>query len=142
MFLTRMSRRRGTDWRGQIPDMVSIHVRPPEIGDRLLPGHWEGDFIKGAGYQSSVGVFVERTSRPVLLAKMEDATAASALAGFSVKLNSIAAPLRQLLPTTREKKCRGIKNSQQPLACACTSATHIAPGSAGSAKTPTDCSVN
>src|SRR5471030_1684029 len=92
---TRMSRTRGTDRRGQIPDMVSIPVRPPEIEDRLLPGHWEGDFIKGANNQSSVGVLVERTSRLVLLAKMEDATAASALAGFSAKLNSIVAPLRQ-----------------------------------------------
>jgi IS30 family transposase len=92
---TRMPRARGTDRRGQIPDMVSIHVRPPEIEDRLLPGHWEGDFIKGADNQSSVGVLVERTSRLVLLAKMEDATAASALAGFSAKLNSIVAPLRQ-----------------------------------------------
>ncbi len=55
----------------------------------------EGDFIMGAGNQSSVGVLVERTSRLVLLAKMEDATAASALAGFTAKLNSIAAPLRQ-----------------------------------------------
>jgi transposase, IS30 family len=92
---TRMPRARGTDRRGQIPDMVSIHVRPPEIEDRLLPGHWEGDFIKGANNQSSVGVLVERTSRLVLLAKMEDATAASALAGFSAKLNSLVAPLRQ-----------------------------------------------
>jgi IS30 family transposase len=92
---TRLPRTRGTDRRGQIPDMVSIHVRPPEIEDRLLPGHWEGDFIKGANNQSSVGVLVERTSRLVLLAKMEDATAASALAGFSAKLNSIVAPLRQ-----------------------------------------------
>jgi hypothetical protein len=74
---------------------VSIHVRPPEVDDRVMPGHWEGDFIKGAGNQSSVGVLVERTSRLVLLAKMEDATAASALAGFTAKLNSIAAPLRQ-----------------------------------------------
>jgi len=41
--------------------MVSIHVRPPEIEDRLLRGHCEGDFIKGAGNQSSVGVLVERT---------------------------------------------------------------------------------
>jgi IS30 family transposase len=85
-----MSRKRGTDRRGQIPDMVSIHVRPPEVDDRVMPGHWEGDFIKGAGNQSSVGVLVERTSRLVLLAKMEDATAASALAGFTAKLNSIA----------------------------------------------------
>jgi IS30 family transposase len=92
---TRMPRKRGTDRRGQIPEMVSIHVRPPEVDDRVMPGHWEGDFIKGAGNQSSVGVLVERTSRLVLLAKMEDATAASALAGFTAKLNSIAAPLRQ-----------------------------------------------
>jgi IS30 family transposase len=91
---TRMPRSRGQDRRGQIPDMVSIHVRPPEVDDRVMPGHWEGDFIKGAGNKSSVGVLVERTSRLVLLAKMDDATAASALAGFSAKLNSIAAPLR------------------------------------------------
>src|SRR5258705_4485108 len=78
-----MSRKRGTDRRGQIPEMVSIHVRPPEVNDRVMPGHWEGDFIKGAGNKSSVGVLVERTSRLVLLARMQDATAASALAGFS-----------------------------------------------------------
>jgi IS30 family transposase len=92
---TRMPRSRGQDRRGQIPDMVSIHVRPPEVNDRVMPGHWEGDFIKGAGNKSSVGVLVERTSRLVLLAKMDDATAASALAGFSAKLNLIAAPLRK-----------------------------------------------
>ena len=40
-------------------------------------------------------MLVERTSRLVLLVNMEDATAASALAGFTAKLNSIAAPLRQ-----------------------------------------------
>lgn len=109
----RMPRSRGTDRRGQIPDMahrsrprapggrpfpcpgVSIHVRPPEVDDRVMPGHWEGDFIKGANNASSVGVLVERSSRLVLLARMDDATAASALAGFSAKLNSIAAPLRQ-----------------------------------------------
>jgi transposase, IS30 family len=91
----RMPQSRGADQRGQIPDMVSIHVRPPEVDDRVMPGHWEGDFIKGANNASSVGVLVERTSRLVRLARMDDATAASALAGFSAKLNSIAAPLRQ-----------------------------------------------
>jgi hypothetical protein len=35
----RMPRSRGTDRRGQIPDMVSIHVRPPEVDDRVMPGH-------------------------------------------------------------------------------------------------------
>jgi IS30 family transposase len=46
---TRMPRKHGVDRRGSIPDVVSIHVRPPEIEDRVMPGHWEGDFIKGAG---------------------------------------------------------------------------------------------
>jgi IS30 family transposase len=101
---TRLPRTRGTDRRGQIADMVSIHVRPPEIEDRVIPGHWEGDFIKGAGNQSSVGVLVERTSRLVLLAKMADATAASALAGFSAKLNSIAEPMRQSLTYDQGKE--------------------------------------
>ena len=86
-----MPRSRGVDRRGQIPDMVSIHVRPPAVDDRVMPGHWEGDFIKGAGNKSSVGVLVERTSRLVLLAKTEEATAAAALAGFSAK-NSIRSP--------------------------------------------------
>ena len=60
---TRMPRTRGADRRGQIPDMVSIHVRPPEVDDRVMPGHWEGDFIKGTGNKSSVGVLGERSSR-------------------------------------------------------------------------------
>ena len=93
----RLPRTRGTDRRGQIPDMLSIHVRPPEVGDRLMPGHWEGDLIKGAGNQSAVAVLVERMSRAVLLAKMPDATAASALAAFSTKLQSLVAPLRQTM---------------------------------------------
>ncbi|MEM5346327.1 IS30 family transposase, partial [Paraburkholderia azotifigens] len=32
----RMPRSRGTDRRGQIPDMVSIHVRPPEVDERVM----------------------------------------------------------------------------------------------------------
>lgn len=93
----RLPRSRGTDRRGGIPDMVSIHVRPPAIEDRVMPGHWEGDLIKGADNRSAVGVLVERSSRLVLLAKMDDATAASALKAFTAKLRSIAAPLRQSL---------------------------------------------
>lgn len=43
----RRPRARGED-RRKIPDMVSTHDRPPEIEERLVPGHWEGDLIKGA----------------------------------------------------------------------------------------------
>lgn len=94
---TRRPRSAGADRRGQIPEMVSIHVRPPEVNDRVMPGHWEGDLIKGANNRSAVGVLVERSTRLVLLCRMPDSTAESALVAFTAKLNQIAAPMRQTL---------------------------------------------
>jgi IS30 family transposase len=139
---TRMPRTRGTDRRGQIPDMVSIHVRPPEIEDRLLPGHWEGDFIKGAGNHSSVGVLVERTSRLVLLAKMEDATAASALAGFSAKLNSIVAPLRQSFTYDQGKEMSRHKELAAATGVNVYFCDPHSPWQRGTCETPTVCCVS
>jgi IS30 family transposase len=101
---TRRRRSAGTERRGQIADMVSIHVRPPEVGQRLMPGHWEGDLIKGAGNKSAVGVLVERSTRLVLLCQMPDASAQSALAAFTDKLNRIAAPMRQTLTYDQGKE--------------------------------------
>jgi IS30 family transposase len=79
----------GADRRGQIPEVVSIHVRPPEIEDRLMPGHWEVDLIKGQANASSLGTLVVRTSGYLMLIKMNDATATSAMVGFSAALNGM-----------------------------------------------------
>lgn len=90
----RRPRARGEDRRGQIPDMVSIHDRPPEVEERLVPGYWEGDLIKGKGNRTAVGTIVERTTLFTVLAKMEKATAESAVNGFSHVLNRIEAQKR------------------------------------------------
>jgi IS30 family transposase len=94
---TRRPRSAGEGRRGEIPEMVGIHVRPPEVEDGVMAGRWEGVLIKGAASRSAVGVLVERTTRLVLLARMDNATAESAFKAFSARLNAIAAPLRQTL---------------------------------------------
>jgi len=91
----------GEDRRGQIPDMVSIHDRPPEVEERLVPGHWEGDLIKGAHNRSAVGTLVERTTLFTMLSRMDNASAEAALSGFSHVLNRIEAQKR--LPLTYDQ---------------------------------------
>lgn len=94
---TRKPRRGQVDRRGQIPEMVSIHLRPPEVGKREMPGHWEGDLIKGKANASAVGTLVELSSGYLILAKMHDATATSAVEGFSAALNRMPLAARKSL---------------------------------------------
>jgi IS30 family transposase len=100
----RRPRARGTDRRGQIPNMTPIAERPAEVGTRTVPGHWEGDLIKGARNGSAVGTLVERTTRLVILARMEGTDARSAREGFTKKLRHVPAPLRKTLTYDRGKE--------------------------------------
>jgi transposase, IS30 family len=86
---TRRPRARGEDRRGLIPNMTSIEERPLEVDERVLPGHWEGDLIKGMGNRSQVGTLVERTTLFTVLAKVDRATALCAAESFAKALARI-----------------------------------------------------
>jgi len=103
----RWPRSKGEDRRGQMADLLSIHVRPPEVEDRQFPGHWEGDLIKGKLNASAVGTLVERNTRLLMLVKLphpHPASAAHVLQAFTDKLVGIAQPMRKTLTYDRGKE--------------------------------------
>ena len=55
---------------GPVLAPIPISARPPEIADRAVPGHWEGDLLMGASSKGAVITLVERASRFVLLAPL------------------------------------------------------------------------
>jgi transposase, IS30 family len=63
----RKPHRRGVPVPNKIKNMTLITQRPAEAGDRLVPGHWEGDLIIGRGQASAIGTLVERATRYVML---------------------------------------------------------------------------
>jgi IS30 family transposase len=100
----RRPRARGTDRRGQISHMTPIAARPAEVATRTVPGHWEGDLLKGARHGAAVGNLVERTTRLVLLARMDGTDATSAREGFTKKPRHVPASLRKTLTYDRGKE--------------------------------------
>jgi IS30 family transposase len=93
----RLPRARGQRRFTGVQAMTSIDLRPPEVAARIVPGHWEGDLIKGTRNLSAVGTIVERTSRYVMLVKLDGASASTVLDGFTRRLRSVPAALRKTL---------------------------------------------
>lgn len=90
----RRPRTAGKDRRALILGMTSIEERDPCVDERLVPGHWEGDLIKGAFNRSQVGTLVERQSLFTLLVQLDNATAHCTANGFIGVLKRVDAQMR------------------------------------------------
>ena len=80
-----------------IQDLVSIDERPPEVADRMVPRHWEGDLLVGHANASALGTLVERTTRFTLLVPLKAKDAATVRQAFARELRTLPAQLRRSL---------------------------------------------
>ncbi|MFH9816668.1 IS30 family transposase [Streptomyces sp. NPDC017230] len=90
---TRRKPQRSPDQRTRrfVDEMVMISERPPEVADRAVPGHWEGDLIVGPRSESAIVTLVERSTRYVLLGHLSGGHTAE-------EVRDVLVPLIQILP--------------------------------------------
>ena len=85
---------------GRIVDALSIRERPAEVADRAIPGHWEGDLLRGTRH-SHVATLVERHSRFCMLVKVPGKDTATVVAALSQHVQQLPATLRRSLTWDR-----------------------------------------
>jgi IS30 family transposase len=86
--------------RGQIIDGLSIRQRPPEIEDRAIPGHWEGDLLSGSK-NTHIATLVERQSRFTILVKLKGKDTISVVDALRAKILTLPQALRKTLTWDR-----------------------------------------
>jgi IS30 family transposase len=90
------SKRQG---QGKLTEMVMISERPPEVEDRAVPGHWEGDLLMGNRQSpAAIATLVERSTRYCQLVALPEGTEAERVADALAKsITTLPAQLRRSL---------------------------------------------
>jgi IS30 family transposase len=82
---------------GKLAGMVLISERPPEVEDRAVPGHWEGDLLMG-GRTSAIATLVERQTRYCQLVALPEGPGAEAVCeALKQSITTLPAQLRRSL---------------------------------------------
>ena len=126
---------------GKIRNMVMISQRPPEVADRAVPGHWEGDLIFGRR-MTSIGTLVERHSRYVILLKLPNGhTAQEVRKAMTKRILTLPAQLRRSITWDQGAEINTL-NSPLRRESRSISVTQRVPGKEGATRTPMGCCAN
>ncbi len=74
------------------------------MAERVVPGHWEGDLIPGAGNHTALGTLVERTTRTTLLIPLKAKDATSVRKAFARRLRAVPRQMKLTLTYDRGKE--------------------------------------
>jgi IS30 family transposase len=93
---TQSSKRHG---QGKRTGMLMISERPPEVEDRAVPGHWEGDLLMGNRQSAAaIATLVERQTRYCQLVALPEGPDAEAVAeALKRSITTLPAQLRRSL---------------------------------------------
>jgi IS30 family transposase len=87
-------RKPGERYQRFVDPMIMIADRP-DIDDRAVPGHWEGDLITGELNKTAIGTLVERTTRYTMLVHLPGShDAESVRDGLIATIGTLPAHLR------------------------------------------------
>ena len=89
---------------GRIAEMVMISERPPEVSDRAVPGHWEGDLLMGTR-DSAIATLVERQTRYCQLVALPEGTNAEPVCeALKTSIKTLPVQLRRSLTWDQGKE--------------------------------------
>ena len=122
---------------GCIAGMVMISERPPEVADRAVPGHWEGDLLMGTR-DTAIATLVERQTRYCQLVALPEGTNAEPVCeALKQSIVTLPVQLRRSLTWDQGKEMARTDSSASRPALRSTSAIPAARGSEGPTRTPT-----
>jgi IS30 family transposase len=109
----RRKQRRYGSCRGLFPARVSISERPIIVAQRGRFGDWEGDLMEGRKGCGVMATLVERKSRYLLVAKMEDKKASSLTRESVSAFRRVPLKLRQTLTVDNGKEFAQFKELER-----------------------------
>jgi IS30 family transposase len=97
-------------------EAFTISQRPPEVTDRAMPGHWEGDLIVGPFSRSAIGTLVERATRFTILLHLPNRHDADAVAAAMIaEMRHLPEHLRRSITWDRGSELAGYRQIQLAL---------------------------